>query len=84
MSGLVVDEITFALIVALGTTVIGLEWRSPSFLMVSGLSWIVGALFVFIDYGLEWLVLTIGMGLLVLYVGGDEQLRAGERHNERA
>lgn len=69
------DPTTLALVMGFGVIVLALMKKPPVrglYLFFAGFVWLCSALTIFTEYGPEWVVLTVGFGLLVLIEGALE------------
>jgi hypothetical protein len=69
------DPTTVAFVMGFGAIVLALLKKPPVrglYLFFGGFVWLCSAVTIFPDYGPEWVILTIGFGLLVLIEGALE------------
>ena len=58
------------IVLGLALLIIGLPRKDPTYLLLSGLIWLLGGVFVFTSINAAWTLIMIGLGVIVLFEGG--------------
>lgn len=69
------DPTTVAFIMGFGVLAIALTRQRPVrsiYVFFSGFIWLTSALTVFTEYGPEWVIVTVGLGLFLIIEGAME------------
>lgn len=72
------DPTTTAILIGFGTLVLAMARKPPQrglYYFFSGLVWLLSGLTIFTEYGPEWVIVTVGLGLLILFEGAYELIQ---------
>jgi hypothetical protein len=63
------SDTTLALALVFGLILMGVGFKRPEFLVLAGPVWIIAGLTIFIDYGLVFMLVSVGLGLVLMFKG---------------
>lgn len=63
------SDTTLALALVFGLILMGIGFKRPEFLVLAGPVWIIAGLTIFIDYGLVFLLVSVGLGIVLMFKG---------------
>ena len=63
------SDTTLALALVFGFMLMGMGFKRSEFLILAGPVWIISGLTIFIDYGLVFLLVSVGLGLVLMFKG---------------
>lgn len=69
------DPTTTAILMGFGTLLMGMMKKPPQrglYVFFSGMVWLLSGLTIFTEYGPEWVIVTVGFGLLISFEGAYE------------
>lgn len=69
------DPTTVALLIGFGVLILALVKKPPArslYTFYAGLVWLTVGLTIFPEYGAEWVIMIVGLGLLILFEGALE------------
>ena len=72
------DPTTVAVLMGFGTLAYALVKKPPHrgfYIFFSGLVWLLSGLTIFTEYGPEWVIVTIGFGLIIAFEGAYELMQ---------
>lgn len=63
------SDTTLALALVFGFMLMGMGFKRSEFLVLAGPVWIISGLTIFIDYGLVFLLVSVGLGIVLMIKG---------------
>ena len=63
------SDTTLALALVFGFMLMGMGFKRSEFLILAGPVWIISGLTIFIDYGVVFLLVSVGLGLVLMFKG---------------
>lgn len=69
--------VVLSIVLGFGLLVIGMTYKIPPLIVFSGLIWLISAVTVYKDISVEWAIIGIGLGVIVLASGGLQLVDEG-------
>jgi len=63
------SDTTLALALVFGFMLMGIGFKRPEFLILAGPVWIISGLTIFINYGIVFLLISVGLGIALMFKG---------------
>lgn len=63
------SDTTLALALVFGFMLIAMGFKRSEFLILAGPVWIISGLTIFIDYGIVFLMVSVGLGIALMFKG---------------
>jgi hypothetical protein len=63
------SDTTLALALVFGFMLMGMGFKRSEFLILAGPVWIISGLTIFINYGLVFLLVSVGLGIVLMFKG---------------
>ena len=63
------SDTALALALVFGLILMGVGFKRPEFLILAGPVWILSGLTIFIDYGLVFMLTSVGLGIVLMFKG---------------
>jgi hypothetical protein len=63
------SDTTLALALVFGFMLIAMGFKRSEFLILAGPVWIISGLTIFIDYGIVFLMVSVGLGIVLMFKG---------------
>jgi hypothetical protein len=63
------SDTTLALALVFGFMLMGIGFKRSEFLILAGPVWIISGLIIFIDYGLVFMLVSVGLGIVLMFKG---------------
>lgn len=68
-----------SIVLGFGLIVIGFAYKMPHLIVFSGLIWLISAVTVYKDISVEWTIITLGLGVMILAGGGFQLVDQSEK-----
>ena len=69
--------VVLSIALGLGLLVIGQTYKMPHLVVFSGFIWLVSAITIYKDISVEWTIITLGLGVMILAGGGFQLVDEG-------
>jgi hypothetical protein len=63
------SDTTLALALVFGFMLMGIGFKRSEFLILAGPVWIISGLTIFINYGIVFLMISVGLGIVLMFKG---------------
>jgi hypothetical protein len=63
------SDTTLALALVFGFMLMGIGFKRSEFLILAGPVWIISGLTIFINYGIVFLLISVGLGIALMFKG---------------
>jgi len=63
------SDTTLALALVFGFMLMGIGFKRSEFLILAGPVWIISGLTIFINYGIVFLLISVGLGIVLMFKG---------------